>query len=432
MKHDLHRPVAAGLILAALLINKWTLLLAGFGGGRIDNRLLALALVAIPMLAAGLGIIILLAKPRLTAGYLLYIALLAIIFGYGGSIWFRSWKFYNYITDEHRRGWRGQAHIPDAEFGLKPKPGVYAAHIFPVGADIPMHFDNWGFRVPVDTAGRALPLKRPLLLFLGCSFTYGDACRAEDAFPFLTAQALGGTELNRGVCSWGLAQMMLDGERLLAEFQPDWLVVQYSPWLVERALGGMAPLYYGHCPVPYFIQRDGTLNLQPPPFGWKAGTLPVNDYDGAAGHGRFLSFLSRIGLPLYLYDDFNMSRLFAARMLGILPPCTLDRRAVVRTVYNQLAEAAHKHGSRMVALRLTGGFKNPGDDEWAEILKIPDIITVDAEAALLDSLPATGLDYNHAYKHWRGEPPVMVDGHPNPPAHRIIAGAIVRVMGYGL
>jgi hypothetical protein len=50
---------------------------------------------------------------------------------------------------------------------------------------------------------------------------------------------------------------------------------------------------------------------------------------------------------------------------------------------------------------------------------------IDAHAELLRRLEnADNGTYRKHYAHWRGEPPVLVDPHPNPEAHRIIAEAV--------
>ena len=52
---------------------------------------------------------------------------------------------------------------------------------------------------------------------------------------------------------------------------------------------------------------------------------------------------------------------------------------------------------------------------------------VDAEAALWEELPVRTEDsYSRTYMQWRGDPPVLVDRHPNPAAHRIIADSVLR------
>jgi hypothetical protein len=73
------------------------------------------------------------------------------------------------------------------------------------------------------------------VLALGCSFTYGAATNAENTYPYLVGQRLAGTTRNAGVSSYGLSQMMILAKRLVPAYKPDYLLVQYSPWLVDRS-----------------------------------------------------------------------------------------------------------------------------------------------------------------------------------------------------
>ncbi len=58
---------------------------------------------------------------------------------------------------------------------MKPVPGAMGFHTFPIGDDIPMKYNEYGFRVPVSEPFGVDYSKGVDLLFLGCSFTYGDA-----------------------------------------------------------------------------------------------------------------------------------------------------------------------------------------------------------------------------------------------------------------
>jgi len=51
------------------------------------------------------------------------------------------------------RGWRGRVHAAHPELGFAPIPGAGGAHTFPIGPDVPMRYDERGFRVPADQAG---------------------------------------------------------------------------------------------------------------------------------------------------------------------------------------------------------------------------------------------------------------------------------------
>lgn len=104
---------------------------------------------------------------------------------YGCYVCFRCSSVYLALK-HNTRGWAGRVHQHDGQLGFAPIPGATGAHVFPIGPGIPMKYSQAGFRVPVDEKPEGN--RRPVFLFLGCSYTYGDACRAEDTFAYLVGK----------------------------------------------------------------------------------------------------------------------------------------------------------------------------------------------------------------------------------------------------
>src|SRR5688572_21914200 len=166
---------------------------------------------------------------RTTLVYVLYLAAVGMVGGYALLLGQRSWAAWSFLKSDHL-GFRGRVHQADAELGFAAVPAADGFHVFPIGPPIPMRYDEDGFRVPAGTpAGQ--PRRRPLVMALGCSFTYGDGCRAEDVYVHRVAQELGGTALNAGKCAYGLSQMLLLARKLIPAYQPDYVLVQFSTWL---------------------------------------------------------------------------------------------------------------------------------------------------------------------------------------------------------
>jgi hypothetical protein len=153
----------------------------------------------------------------------------------------------------------------DPVLGFAVRPGIRGAMLFPEPPHIPFWYDKDGFRIP---EGRAtINTNRPFVLALGDSFTDGFGCLAEETYPYRIAQALGGSELNAALGAYGLAQMLLLARRHIPEYRPDYVLIQYSPWLISRAFNVYAPTDIGKRPKPYFYTKTGTdLHLQPPVF----------------------------------------------------------------------------------------------------------------------------------------------------------------------
>jgi len=359
------------------------------------------------------------------AAYLLAVALLG---GYVLSLGLRAFYAYDFLKSDHR-GFKGRVHRADPELGFAAVPASQGLHVFPIGPPLPMRYNADELRVPAGDASGA-PRQRPFVLALGCSFTYGDACLAEDTFPYRVAQGLGGTALNAGKCAYGLSQMLILARRLVPRYKPEYVLVQFSPWLVGRGTSGLARSPFGLVPVPYLPLHDGRVGLQPPWFRARVFDLPFPRFDNdRRGPGEFLSFFFSAAAPLFLYDDahaaLNEVRLLAG---GAAEP---ERRQasdagddVNRIVYREIAQICKDNGATMVLVRLS----HPLERHHQELKELyRDVVYVDAQATLDATVVEADKDaYYRRYGHWRGTPPVLVDTHPNPEAHALIAREILR------
>lgn len=338
---------------------------------------------------------------------------------------YRSAYMYQNIKT-NQRGWKGSVHAADAELGFSPVPNSYGAHVFPIGPDIPMRYDEDGFRVPIEAEGSS-KYPRPLILSLGCSFTYGDATYAKDTYPVLVGQSLKGTSKNAGVCSYGLSQMLLLAKKLIPIYKPDYLLVQYSTWLVRRAQSPFAPSYYGKLPTPFFYEKDNSFALNSPIFLAKM-ELPVQRYRNTPDNLMdALSFFVNVGFPLFFHDDFNMLKYTIDRVIGTVPNPTKAREELIKHVYREINNVAKEHGAKLVIVVLGNNAKAVEVND----LSFPsDAVFVNAQEALLRRITiknnsVNNDDYKKEYAHWRGSPPKVVDYHPNETAHKIIADTIV-------
>ena len=310
----------------------------------------------------------------------------------------------------------------DAELGFTYIPNSQGTEIFPVGPNLPMRIDENGFRSPIGNKN-VTSNQKPVVLVLGCSFTYGSAVYAKDTYPYLVGQTLGGISKNAGCCSCGLSQMLILARRLIPVHKPDYVVVQYSPWLVSRALDPFAPAYFGKAPTSYFYADDGVA-LHPPVFRTKLTDLQTKTYRNSPESAvDFISFLWNVGLPLLIHDDFNMSCYLLKRTFGLIPKPATNDSEIVSYVYEEIAKLVRKENAKLVIVVLG---KNHKPVEVPRHLLPADSMIVDAHNALLEQLLIVDKEsYNRNYAHWRGSPPRIVDRHPNEKAHKIIAEEIV-------
>lgn len=320
------------------------------------------------------------------------------------------------------RGWRGKVHAASAVYGFSPVPGSTGAHTFPEGPDLPMRYDEDGCRIPVNYTGREPG--RPLLLTLGCSFTYGDAVPAEDTFTWQAGEILGWNTINAGVCSYGLVEMLFRARELIPRYKPDVVIIQWSKWLCRRAQFPFAPIYYGLLPTPYFFSGQEGLDIHPPVFLPILFDLPFDEYRNRnKSTWDFISFFFRVTLPLYIHDDLHFHLYNLKKFFGVIPEPEGDSVRIVHAVYNEIGRLTRENNGRAYVLYLP--WKHNFKPLWP-VFKELDLPVIDSQLLLLEELPEGDRKqtFKLQYWHWRGEPAYWVDQHPNEKAHRLIAEAI--------
>ena len=368
---------------------------------------------------------------RSTVIYVAYLAVVAVVGGYGISLGHRTYVAYSFLKGDHL-GFRGKVHRSDPELGFAAVAGAEGFHVFPSGPPLPMGYDADGFRV-IAPHGEETARRRPLVLALGCSFTYGDATRAEHTWPHLVAADLGGTELNAGKCAYGLAQMLLLARRLIPQHRPDFVLAQFSTWLPGRGTSGFARATFGRIPVPFLLLRsDGSVDVHPPAFESKIFALPFDEFDNKRhGFFEFVRFFFRAGAPLFIHDDLNMAAYTLKRAVGRESDADQERaqhnrEQLNRVVYSAIGRIAEANGARLVIVRLS----HPLESDWQRLRELsPGAVVVNAQARLDAHVPSRDKnEYYRLFGHWRGSPPGLVDTHPNPAAHRVIADAVVQAI----
>ena len=362
--------------------------------------------------------------PRLTLGYVAFTVTVGTAGAYAATLVYRSRQAYAFLKSDHR-GFRGRLHRYDPELGYSAVPGASGYQLLPGGAPQPVSYDREGLRVPPGQETR-VPHKRPFVLTLGCSYTFGDATLAEDTYAEVLARRLDGTALNAGKSGYGLAQMLVLARRLIPRYQPDVVVIQFSPWLARRAMSSFANVTFGVVPVPYLTQDpEGRVTVVPPAFPAALFGLPFARFDRPdRGPGEFLSFFFQAGAPLLVHDDLETVRYRLRRRAGRFPPHAPDPEQLNRAVYGEIVRLAREQGARPVIVRLS----HPLEIHYQAMRELSsEAVLVDAQTAL-DTHATDYEDYQRQFAHWRGSPAVLVDPHPNAEAHQIIARQIARAL----
>ncbi len=375
------------------------------------------------------------AAPRLslTKRVIIVILVFIITFGAAYSVWmtYRSVQLYVQIKSAGR-GWTTPVNTHDPLLGYRPLPNVSSMEMFPCGMRTPVYQDEEGIRVAAPGASSSSGA-RPFVLALGCSFTFGTGCAAEDTFPCLVAKGLHGTALNAGVEGYGLAQMLLRARELIPRLKPDYVLVEYAPWIVSRSIDYTSPWEaHGRTPRPYFaITPDRRYFVAPPAFATNFFRLNMSDYvEGKTGPLEFASFLFRVGAPLWSYSDAQLTLFTAKRALRMMPPLAPGSSDLVKAVYTEMADLCRGNGARMAIVVMGPGGIRPDEmpqDHIEALCSISGATCVDAYAALYARLDTpTTQAYEKTYNIWGCAPPRLVDRHPNPLAHQVIAEAVLK------
>lgn len=353
-----------------------------------------------------------------------FIPVIAVGCFYIGYRTYSTTLIYSFVKSIYQ--WRSKVYKVDSELGYVHIPNSRGAYSLTIGPSIPMHHDKDGFRIPVED-NCPFEALHPVILSLGCSFTYGDGICAEDTYSQLVAKYLGGKVKNAGVNGYGLSQMLILSRKLIPIHKPDYLIVQYSPWLANRSRHFFEPSFFGKIPTPYFSKEKNQIVLQPPIFQSIVQDLPIDSYrNNPPTLIDFISFLLNVGLPLFIHDDVNIVHYRVKRFLGLIAEPVKDSDEIIKYGYDEISNIAKKNGAKLIIVVLAN---NDNEIQVPKHLLTSDAVIVNAHNALLKHLSVLDKEnYYRSYLLWRGDPPVIVNLHPNEKANRIIAEEIIQAI----
>ena len=334
-------------------------------------------------------------------------------------------NLYNYIVSDNVYSVIGIPYVPDDTLGLKHIPNSLGAQSIPYyGKIIPMHSSKEGFRVPVSDSTSLDANGHADVIFFGCSFTYGHGILAEEAFPYVVAKQDSLSYINAGVCSYGLSQMDILANRLIPKYKPKYVVIQYSPWLIQRSLCLFSPNGLVVLTNPYFCKNGDNISILPPVYVVQAfqdkGELREK-YEG-----NYLSFVFKVGIP---YCENNFFHIISVKIKQawnpLLRPAT-DADAVEKYIYNDMVRVATENGAQVIILNL-------GDQEYSQRSKSLfdtkyNVRFAEADSMLSDYLEkSVTKDFRKEFGilGFNGQDSVYADPHPNAKAHKIIAKSIL-------
>lgn len=312
----------------------------------------------------------------------------------------------------------------DKELGNVPRPNAAGSFLIPEGQPIPFYNGPEGFRSLPSEKQDLQTRKHPRLLFLGDSFIYGSLVNADTTFPEKTAKYLGGESINAGVPGYSLAQMLLYARRLTPKYKPDFIVVQYSPWLVLRSEAGAITDSSSKLTLaPYFFKKSGVMGIATAPFTPPPSTMrSIEKYKGTPKSlTDALSFFTTVGIPFYFHHTYNATLLRIRQFAGLTPKKSTDSIGIIRFAYQEFDKIAKENNAKLVIVPLgTAISLHVPYDLFPE-----DAIVVNAWESQVEKLTdPSSWGYVKQYFLWRGNPPIPVDWHPNETAHNITALAL--------
>lgn len=324
----------------------------------------------------------------------------------------------------------GIAYQADDTLGLKPIPNARTLYHYDVRdgiptPKIPITFDKNGFRIPLSDVSKVNKSNKINLLFLGDSFTVGDACYAEETFPFLVAKETNLSYINAGFESGSLAHMLIFAEKLIPKYKPDYVIVQYSPWLVTRGTRVFAPYSFFRIPFPYFAEQNNDYVLELPAYKSYINFMDLQHIKSLY-KGNFIKFLFKEAFLFSLHDGWYLLKTEFLLITGQLPRPATNLREVDRYAYNRIKTIAEENGATVIILNL-------GNIEYTKyshsLFSDPNIYFAEADSSLNDFLK-TSPSKNYCMEFWNwifnGKDVIFIDPHPNPKAHRIIASSIIK------
>lgn len=351
-----------------------------------------------------------------------------LFLAYIAIVCFESYKYWHDLKG-NLSGWIGKLHRADNTLGYVPIPRSLGAMFFCDGATIPVYYDSQSFRSSSEEIlklGANGTRKPDCILSLGCSFSFGFGVPATSTFCHLIADELGMVPLNAGRCSYGLAEMLILARRLIPEFKPKIVLVQYSPWLVERSQQRYGPTFYGLLPHPYFVEETvAGLNIHGPDFMTAIfrhdfATTKISD----SSIWDLMNFTLNLGFPLMFHDLHHSSLVGLKNLFGLMPQPSRNQGKIVSNVYGEIASICKQFGSKMFIVAL--GTNNLLTNLPDSLDKI-NVQLVNAQLELVKRLPeSSDIEYSRSYHHWGSEPPRVIDKHPNALAHEIIADSITK------
>jgi hypothetical protein len=291
-----------------------------------------------------------------------------------------------------------------------------------------VYTDSLGCRVPaVDT----LPATNTCGVYVtGCSYSFGYSVEAEETYSYQLQRAIGCKVNNFAVNGYGLAQMLHDAEKNLPQTKPNFLIAQYSCWLINRGVTRYSPIQYGVLPSPYFAYSGDSIVLKPAEFvstifSGKEVDFSVYPINTRGERIKLLWAITKFWMPKACKDYLRKFAFDLKVALHIIKP-VYDTKVVENYAYSQLYNLCAANNVNMLILNLSDRNLSANGHRIKALGN--QVKYIEADQALKGALG--NADYSKQYGNWAkmGRDTVLVDVHPNAKAHAIIAREVTNTI----
>jgi hypothetical protein len=227
--------------------------------------------------------------------------------------------------------------------------------------------------------------------------------------------------INSAMSGYGFSQMLLKAKRIIPQYKPETVFVQYSDWLVERSQSinnvTIQPLQISN---PFFYESNGRLELSSPLYSNKQLFVLLRDM--AIHRKGFFNQVHTIFQSAFLsmkLDITNMN-IYLQQKVNLMPKPSKNKKEILEYTLAEFQKICAENNCTLVVVGL--------GEQSLEIS--PSLTYINAEKELQEYAVKTGKGYDTLYYNWTSDYKEVFDSHPNHFAHRKIAETLVSKIQY--
>jgi len=303
--------------------------------------------------------------------------------------------------------------IPDSEGSLDYYIGDS------IRGSISVIFDDKGFRTVSDS----FKIKSDTTdLYLGCSMTFGDYIPAEEGYPYRTSKLLNHGFINAAASGYGLGQMKHLLDSLLAYNKFNYVFIQLSPWLVDRAMKINGPTTYGKIPFPYFSDDGDNFVLNKVAFKSNVYSVKPWRLTSPSCFDKIL-FMFSDGFKIEVANFYSHKWASVKVILGLKPKPTKRKRDLEYYFYSYAINYCIQNDAIPVIIKLWYP-----DEECHELKNYlgQDVLIIDLDIELDKKIKETGRDFRSLFwiYHVQNNDTIIFENHPNGLANELFSQRI--------